>query len=139
MQDMVRDGSLTVIAALAGALVLSSTPARRKIARAARSTRPIATCTAISPRTCRGDPRKSSSIDTDLFLHAGRGPRRLSKGVGRIHQEPGEDHRTKVAFFPFNRTPPQYEAMRSGRLHVAGVNAGGNALAVNCAGFVPSR
>jgi phosphonate transport system substrate-binding protein len=27
--------------------------------------------------------------------------------------------------------------MRSGRLHIAGVNAGGNALAVNCAGFVP--
>jgi phosphonate transport system substrate-binding protein len=27
--------------------------------------------------------------------------------------------------------------MRSGRLHIAGVNAGGNAIAVNCAGFVP--
>jgi phosphonate transport system substrate-binding protein len=31
----------------------------------------------------------------------------------------------------------QFEAMRSGRLHIAGVNAGGNPLAVNCAGFVP--
>ena len=27
--------------------------------------------------------------------------------------------------------------MRSGRLHVAGVNTGGNPIAVNCAGFVP--
>lgn len=27
--------------------------------------------------------------------------------------------------------------MRSGRLHIAGVNTGGNPVAVNCAGFVP--
>ena len=31
----------------------------------------------------------------------------------------------------------QLEAMRSGRLHVAGVNTGGNPVAVSCAGFVP--
>ena len=31
----------------------------------------------------------------------------------------------------------QYEAMRSGRLHVAGVNTGGNPVAVSCAGMVP--
>ncbi len=43
----------------------------------------------------------------------------------------------KVVFFPVQSNAAQYEAMRSGRLHVAGVNAGGNALAVNCAGFVP--
>ena len=43
----------------------------------------------------------------------------------------------KVAFFPVQSNAAQYEAMRLGRLHVAGVNAGGNALAVNCAGFVP--
>ena len=42
-----------------------------------------------------------------------------------------------VVFFPVQSNAAQYEAMRSGRLHVAGVNAGGNALAVNCAGFVP--
>src|SRR5262249_47802062 len=29
------------------------------------------------------------------------------------------------------------EAMRSGRLHVAGFNTGSNPIAVNCAGFVP--
>jgi phosphonate transport system substrate-binding protein len=43
----------------------------------------------------------------------------------------------KVLFFPVQSNAAQYEAMRSGRLHVAGVNAGGNATAVNCAGFVP--
>jgi len=43
----------------------------------------------------------------------------------------------KVLFFPVQSNAAQYEAMRSGRLHVAGVNAGGNAIAVNCAGYVP--
>ena len=32
---------------------------------------------------------------------------------------------------------PLIEAMRAGRLHVAGFNTGSNPLAVNCAGFVP--
>jgi phosphonate transport system substrate-binding protein len=43
----------------------------------------------------------------------------------------------RVVFFPVQSNAAQFEAMRSGRLHVAGVNAGGNALAVNCAGYVP--
>jgi phosphonate transport system substrate-binding protein len=43
----------------------------------------------------------------------------------------------RVVFFPVQSNAAQYEAMRSGRLHIAGVNAGGNALAVNCAGYVP--
>src|SRR3546814_376193 len=32
---------------------------------------------------------------------------------------------------------PIFEALRSGRLHVAGVNTGSNPIAVACAGFVP--
>jgi phosphonate transport system substrate-binding protein len=43
----------------------------------------------------------------------------------------------RVVFFPVQTNAAQYEAMRSGRLHVAGVNAGGNAIAVNCSGYVP--
>src|SRR6188768_448603 len=43
----------------------------------------------------------------------------------------------RVVFFPVQSNAAQYEAMRSGRLHIAGVNAGGNATAVNCAGYVP--
>lgn len=43
----------------------------------------------------------------------------------------------KVKFFPVQSYAAQYEAMRSGRLHVAGVNTGGNPVAVSCAGLVP--
>jgi len=41
----------------------------------------------------------------------------------------------KVLFFPVQSNAAQIEAMRSGRLHVAGFNTGSNPLAVNCAGF----
>ncbi len=43
----------------------------------------------------------------------------------------------KVQFFPVQSNAAQIEAMRSGRLHVAGFNTGSNPLAVNCAGFNP--
>ena len=43
----------------------------------------------------------------------------------------------RVVFFPVQSNAAQVEAMRAGRLHVAGVNTGGNPIAVNCAGFVP--
>ncbi|WP_438273253.1 phosphate/phosphite/phosphonate ABC transporter substrate-binding protein [Tropicimonas marinistellae] len=41
----------------------------------------------------------------------------------------------KVMFFPVQSNAAQIEAMRSGRLHIAGFNTGSNPLAVNCAGF----
>jgi len=43
----------------------------------------------------------------------------------------------KVLFFPVQNNAAQIEAMRSGRLHIAGFNTGSNPLAVNCAGFRP--
>ena len=43
----------------------------------------------------------------------------------------------KVMFFPVQNNAAQIEAMRSGRLHIAGFNTGSNPLAVNCAGFNP--
>ncbi len=43
----------------------------------------------------------------------------------------------KVVFFPVQNNAAQIEAMRSGRLHIAGFNTGSNPLAVNCAGFNP--
>ena len=43
----------------------------------------------------------------------------------------------KVQFFPVQSNAAQLEAMRAGRLHVAGFNTGSNPLAVNCVGFVP--
>ncbi|MBM3598518.1 MAG: phosphate/phosphite/phosphonate ABC transporter substrate-binding protein [Alphaproteobacteria bacterium] len=50
----------------------------------------------------------------------------LAKGTGK-----------KVQFYPVQSNAAQIEAMRAGRLHVAGFNTGSNPLAVNCAGFVP--
>ena len=41
-----------------------------------------------------------------------------------------------VQFFPVQSNAAQIEAMRAGRLHIAGFNTGSNPLAVNCAGFV---
>ncbi len=42
-----------------------------------------------------------------------------------------------VKFFPVQSNAAQIEAMRAGRLHVAGFNTGSNPLAVACAGFRP--
>ena len=44
----------------------------------------------------------------------------------------------EVIFFPIQSSAAQIEAMRAGRLHVAGFNTGSVPLAVNCAGFIPS-
>src|SRR5262245_66541446 len=43
----------------------------------------------------------------------------------------------KVVFFRVQSNAAEIEAMRSGRLHIAGFNTGSNPIAVNCAGFVP--
>lgn len=43
----------------------------------------------------------------------------------------------RVQFFPVQSNAAQLEAMRAGRLHVAGFNTGSNPIAVACAGFRP--
>jgi phosphonate transport system substrate-binding protein len=43
----------------------------------------------------------------------------------------------EVRFFPVQSNAAQLEAMRAGRLHVAGFNTGATPVAVNCTGFVP--
>ena len=43
----------------------------------------------------------------------------------------------EVEFFPVQSNAAQIEAMRAGRLHIAGFNTGSNPLAVACAGFRP--
>ena len=50
-----------------------------------------------------------------------------------LEEKTGKD----VQFFPVQSNAAQIEAMRSGRLHIAGFNTGSNPLAVNCAGFRP--
>ncbi|MEM6847008.1 MAG: phosphate/phosphite/phosphonate ABC transporter substrate-binding protein [Pseudomonadota bacterium] len=42
-----------------------------------------------------------------------------------------------VQFFPVQSNAAQLEAMRAGRLHVAGFNTGSNPIAVACAGYRP--
>ncbi|WP_417523652.1 phosphate/phosphite/phosphonate ABC transporter substrate-binding protein [Marinovum sp.] len=49
----------------------------------------------------------------------------------------GEKTGKEIVFFPVQSNAAQIEAMRSGRLHIAGFNTGSNPLAVNCAGFRP--
>ena len=53
--------------------------------------------------------------------------------IDHLSEVTGKD----VVFFPVQSNAAQIEAMRSGRLHVAGFNTGSNPLAVNCAGFRP--
>src|SRR5690554_1808766 len=43
----------------------------------------------------------------------------------------------EVRFFPVQSNAAQLEAMRAGRLHIAGFNTGSTPIAVNCSGFVP--
>lgn len=53
--------------------------------------------------------------------------------LDHLSEETGKE----VQFFPVQSNAAQHEAMRAGRLHVAGFNTGSNPLAVNCSGFVP--
>ncbi|MGC1505771.1 MAG: phosphate/phosphite/phosphonate ABC transporter substrate-binding protein [Sulfitobacter sp.] len=53
--------------------------------------------------------------------------------LAHLEKETGKS----VVFFPVQSNAAQIEAMRSGRLHIAGFNTGSNPLAVNCAGFNP--
>lgn len=65
------------------------------------------------------DPAVYADVWSEFIDH-------LSKATGK-----------RVQFFPVQSNAAQIEAMRSGRLHVAGFNTGSNPLAVACAGFKP--
>ncbi|WP_208728345.1 phosphate/phosphite/phosphonate ABC transporter substrate-binding protein [Oceanidesulfovibrio indonesiensis] len=65
------------------------------------------------------DPEVYRGVWEDFLAH-------MSKVTGK-----------KIVFFPVQSNAAQLEAMRAGRLHVAGFNTGSNPIAVNCAGFVP--
>jgi len=65
------------------------------------------------------DPAVYAEVWADFLDH-------LSEATGR-----------NVQFFPVQSNAAQIEAMRAGRLHIAGFNTGSNPLAVACAGFRP--
>ena len=54
--------------------------------------------------------------------------------IDHLEETTGRD----VQFFAAQSNAAQIEAMRSGRLHIAGFSTGAVPLAVNCAGFVPT-
>src|SRR6201991_3215620 len=134
---MLRNGSLTVIAALAGAIVWTGAAGAQDCPRGdldkaycdrngdlvadlpADPKQVINPSTLVFAYTPVEDPAVYQKVWDGFIKH-------LEKTTGK-----------RVVFFSVQSNAAQYEAMRSGRLHVAAVNAGGNPTAVNCAGFVP--
>ena len=127
-----------VIAALAGALALSSAASAQEDC--PRGTLNKAYCDRNGDLTADPptDPKKLLNPSTLIFAYTPtEDPAVYQKAWDGFLKHLEKITGKKVVFFPVQSNAAQYEAMRSGRLHVAGVNAGGNAIAVNCAGFVP--
>ena len=83
------------------------------------------------------DPSQWVDPDTLIFAFApSRDPAVLREAWADFLEHMEKVTGKKVLFFPAHSNAAQIDAMRSGRLHVAGFNTGSNPLAVNCAGFV---
>jgi phosphonate transport system substrate-binding protein len=83
------------------------------------------------------DPSQQTDPDTLIFAYTPVEDPAVYKEAWSdflVHLE--KETGKKVQFFPVQSNAAQIEAMRSGRLHIAGFNTGSNPLAVNCAGFV---
>ena len=127
-----------IIAALAGALAVSSPTSAQEDC--PRGTLDKAYCDRNGDLTADPptDPKKLLNPSTLIFAYTPtEDPAVYQKAWDGFLKHLEKITGKKVVFFPVQSNAAQYEAMRSGRLHVAGVNAGGNATAVNCAGFVP--
>jgi len=127
-----------IIAALAGALAVSSPTSAQEDC--PRGTLDKAYCDRNGDLTADPptDPKKLLNPPTLIFAYTPtEDPAVYQKAWDGFLKHLEKVTGKKVVFFPVQSNAAQYEAMRSGRLHVAGVNAGGNATAVNCAGFVP--
>ncbi|MFQ5437243.1 MAG: phosphate/phosphite/phosphonate ABC transporter substrate-binding protein [Paracoccaceae bacterium] len=84
------------------------------------------------------DPAKQLDPDTLIFAYTPVEDPAVYKTawsdfLAHLEKETGKN----IVFFPVQSNAAQIEAMRSGRLHIAGFNTGSNPLAVNCAGFRP--
>ncbi len=125
--------SLTCAAMLAATL-LAPTLARAEFKLDPRFTDTNGDMVADTP----ADPAKQLDPDTLIFAYT---PVEDPAVYAKVWQE-FLDHLAKVTgkkvqFFPVQSNAAQLEAMRAGRLHVAGFNTGSNPIAVACAGFVP--
>ena len=86
------------------------------------------------------DPEKWVDPDTIIFSYTPvEDPAVYQKVWDGFINHMAEVTGKKVVFFPVQSYAAQYEAMRSGRLHIAGVNTGGNPVAVELCGLRPVR
>ena len=100
----------------------------RKTVRAATSTRPIAIATAISSPMRRPIRSKLVNPSTLIFAYTPvEDPAVYAKVWDGFIKHLEKVTGKKVVFFPVQSNAAEIEAMRSGRLHVAGVNTGANA------------
>ena len=84
------------------------------------------------------DPRQLANPSTLIFAYTPvEDPAVYAKAWDGFIKHMEQTTGKKVVFFPVQSNAAEIEAMRSGRLHVAGFNTGSNPIAVNCAGFVP--
>jgi len=84
------------------------------------------------------DPSQQIDPDTLIFAYTPvEDPAVFAKAWDGFLRHMEEVTGKKVQFFPVQSNAAQIEAMRAGRLHVAGFNTGSNPLAVACAGFRP--
>lgn len=82
------------------------------------------------------DPAKQIDPDTLIFAYTPvEDPAVYAKVWDGFLKHMEEVTGKKVQFFPVQSNAAQLEAMRAGRLHVAGFNTGSNPIAVACAGF----
>jgi phosphonate transport system substrate-binding protein len=84
------------------------------------------------------DPSKLTDPDTLIFAYTPvEDPAVYAKVWAEFLDHLAKVTGKKVQFFPVQSNAAQLEAMRAGRLHVAGFNTGSNPIAVACSGFVP--
>jgi phosphonate transport system substrate-binding protein len=84
------------------------------------------------------DPRQLVNPSTLIFAYTPvEDPAVYAKAWDGFIKHMEQTTGKKVVFFPVQSNAAEIEAMRSGRLHIAGFNTGSNPIAVNCAGFVP--
>ncbi|MDO6822975.1 phosphate/phosphite/phosphonate ABC transporter substrate-binding protein [Marinobacter sp. 1_MG-2023] len=85
-------------------------------------------------------PAKSEQVDPSTLIFAYtpvEDPSVYSEAWSDFLDHLARETGKKVQFFPVQSNAAQIEAMRAGRLHIAGFNTGSNPIAVACGGFRP--
>src|SRR3954454_13762993 len=129
---MLQNASLTIIAALAGAIALSNASSAQEDC--PRGTLDKAYCDRNGDLVADlpTDPKKVINPSTLIFAYTPtEDPAGCQKAWDGFLKNLEKLTGKKVVFFPVHSNAAQYEAVRSDHLHVAGVNDGANAIAVN--------